>query len=129
MVESNKTVVFVGDGINDSIALNEASVGIAFGNAKDIAIDSAHVILLNDDSNDIDKLLNVSKKTVRIIKENLLWALLYNVLCIPLAAGALSGTGINLNPMIASLFMSLSSLTVVSNALRLIKIKEKKNGN
>ena len=108
----------VGDGINDSPALKTASIGISVSNGTDISSDSADIMLLSDDMNRIVDLFNLGKKTIKIIKENLFWALFYNVCMIPLATGLLP---IKLNPMIASLAMTLSSLTVVLNSLRLKK--------
>ena len=113
------SVLMVGDGINDAVALVSAEVGMAIGRGVDIAIESADVILMKDSLMDAALAIRISRKTVRNIKQNLFWAFFYNVISIPLAAGAFVPLGITLNPMFGALAMSMSSLFVVGNALRL----------
>ena len=112
-----------GDGINDSPALATANIGVSVNSAADIAMDSADVILTKNDLNSIINLIHISKKTIRNIKQNLFWAFFYNTLMIPIAMGLLKPFGIKINPMIASLAMVISSITVILNALRLRKVK------
>ena len=121
--EENKRVMMCGDGINDSPALANSDIGVSVKSGTDIAIDSSDVILIKNDLGSILKLINISKNTVRNIKQNLFWAFFYNVLMIPIAMGILRPIGLYINPMIASLAMVFSSLTVVVNALKLKKLK------
>lgn len=116
-------VMMCGDGINDSVSLVTANIGVSVSNGTDIAINSANVVLMNNNLDRINDLIEISEKTIKNIKQNLFWAFFYNICMIPIACGFLSGFGILLNPMIAALAMTISSLTVVLNALRLKEFK------
>ena len=124
---NNQKIIMVGDGINDAPSLATSDIGISLSGATDIAGDSADVILIKDDLSKIITLLKISKKTMMIIKENLFWAFIYNILMIPIATGLFKPLGITISPMIASISMTISSLTVVFNSLRLRKIDNKKD--
>ena len=119
--QENNYVMMCGDGINDSPALAIADIGVSVKSGTDIAMDSSDVILTKNDLNSILNLIDISKKTIRIIKQNLFWAFFYNALMIPIAIGILKPIGISISPMVASLAMVFSSITVILNTLRLKK--------
>ena len=123
LVDDGKKVIMVGDGINDAPSLVNATIGISVNDGTDVAMDTASVILMNNDMGNILDLINISKRSYKIIKQNLFWAFFYNVVMLPIAMGLFSNFGINMSPMFGSIAMTISSLTVVLNSLRLRRMK------
>ena len=122
--ENGEKIMMVGDGINDAPSLSLADIGVSLNSGTDIAGDSSDVILMNNNLKGIYNLFTISKKTIQNIKQNLFWAFFYNVCMIPIAVGVLEPLGIKMNPMIAGLAMTLSSITVILNTLRLKRWRE-----
>lgn len=122
IMASGHKVMMVGDGINDAPALVSSDIGVSINSGTDIAHDSSSVILIEDDLSKIETLFNISNQTIKVIKQNLFWAFIYNILMIPIAIGLLKPVGISISPMLASMMMTISSLTVVFNSLRLRKL-------
>ena len=121
LTKNNEKVMMIGDGINDAPSLALSYIGVSINGATDIAISSADVILMHDKLDSIIDLILIGKKTIVNIRQNLFWAFFYNVFMILIATGLFRNYGVSLNPMMASFFMMISSLTVVLNALRLYK--------
>ncbi len=123
--KNNELVMMCGDGINDSVSLVKADVGVSVGSGTDVAMDSSNVVLMNNNLEKIVDLIEISKKTIRNIKQNLFWAFFYNLCMLPIAVGVLSPLGITINPMMASIAMTISSVTVTLNSLSLKRIIRK----
>ena len=118
-------VMMCGDGINDSVSLVKADIGVSVGSGTDVAMDSSNVVLMNNNLEKIVDLIEISRKTIRNIKQNLFWAFFYNLCMLPIAIGVFSPLGIVINPMMASIAMTISSVTVTLNSLRLKRIIRK----
>jgi Cu+-exporting ATPase len=123
LMNNNQKVLMVGDGINDAPSLATATIGVSISSGTDIANNSSDVILMNDNLMSLINLITISQKTIKNIKQNLFWAFFYNICMIPIAIGIFEKWNIFMNPMVAGFAMTISSLTVVFNALRLKKIK------
>jgi Cu+-exporting ATPase len=119
LLQKDGLLLFVGDGINDSLSIKQADIGIAMNSGSDIAKNSGDIIIMNNELAAVKKSIELSRATLNLIKQNLFWAFIYNITGIPIAAGVLYFAGITLTPAIAGAAMSISSVTVVLNSLRL----------
>lgn len=124
LIQEGKKVLMVGDGINDAPALIKATIGVSINDGTDVAMDASSVILMNNDINNLLDLIKISKRSYQVIKQNLFWAFFYNLCMLPIASGFFKNYGLMMTPMFGSLAMTLSSLTVVLNSLKLERRKK-----
>ena len=123
LIKAGKKVMMVGDGVNDAPSLVKADISVSMEKGADIAIDSSDIVIMDGDLTKISKLFKLGKKTLRVIKQNLFWAFIYNIFMIPIAAGVLVKLNVVLTPMYSALAMTISSMLVIFNSLRLKRIK------
>ena len=121
--EERKIIGMIGDGINDAAALSKADISMSYSSGTDMATNASHIVLTKNDLNSVYKSIIISDRTMRIIKQNLFWAFIYNIICIPIAAGLFVAWGLTITPSVAAIAMTISSITVVGNSQRLKRIK------